>query len=162
MAAVTGHSFQVNSYDACAQCHPFPELLAQFTMTTIGTRIQDVKAALDQWALTKAPEELAGHPWTRGVLLGRGRLRDFLARAGVEPIGTEGEPFDPTVHEALFYEERPGLADRRVATVIRPGYRMGGRVLRPAQVGVVGPGGDEPSRTDDQTGGEDRVVGNGA
>lgn len=58
VAAVTGHSFQVNSYDACAQCHPFPELLAQFTMTTIGTRIQDVKAALDQWALTKAPAAL--------------------------------------------------------------------------------------------------------
>jgi len=56
--AVTGHSFEVESFDACVQCHPFPELLTQFTMGSIGARIQDVKNTLDLWATTKAPEPL--------------------------------------------------------------------------------------------------------
>ena len=56
--AVTGHSYQVESFGACVQCHPFPELLTQFTMSAIGTRIQNVKNALDLWATTKAPEPL--------------------------------------------------------------------------------------------------------
>jgi hypothetical protein len=56
--AITGHSFRVEVYDACLQCHPFPELLAQFTMGSVATRIQQVKASLDQWATTKAPAAL--------------------------------------------------------------------------------------------------------
>jgi len=56
--AVTGHSFQVETFDACLQCHPFPELLTQFTMSAIGSRIQGVKNTLDLWATTKAPEAL--------------------------------------------------------------------------------------------------------
>jgi len=90
-------------------------------------------------ALTQVPDELADNPWTRGIVLSQGRLLDFLERSGVETIGVEGEPFDPSSHEALFYEERDGIDDRQVMTVVQPGYRLGGRVLRPAQVGVVGP-----------------------
>ena len=95
-------------------------------------------------AMAEVPEGFAEHPWPRGVLLGRRRLLDFLSKIGVEPIGTADEPFDPTRHLALFYEERPGIGEPRVANVIRLGYRMGSRMLRPAQVGVVGPA-DEPT-----------------
>jgi molecular chaperone GrpE len=64
---------------------------------------------------------------------------------GVEAVGAADEPFDPTRHLALFYEERPGLSDSRVANVIRPGYRLGTRMLRPAQVWVVGPAAEDES-----------------
>jgi molecular chaperone GrpE len=90
-------------------------------------------------ALARVPPELAEHPWTRGLLLSRRRLGDFLAGIGLEPFGAEGELFDPARHEAVFYEQRPEYAVRRVETVVRPGYRLGGRIVRPAQVGVVGP-----------------------
>jgi molecular chaperone GrpE len=110
-------------------------------------------------ALTQVPEAMAEQPWPKGVLLSRRRLLDFLARAGVETTGAEGEPFDPTNHEALFYEERPGAGPPRVANVVRPGYRLGGRVLRPAQVGVVGSPDDEAGGITAEPPGNDRVAG---
>lgn len=93
-------------------------------------------------ALAQIPEDLETHPWARGVALSRRRLTEALGELGVERIGVEGEPFDPARHEALYYDARPDAADRRVAAVIRAGYRLGDRLVRPAQVGVVGPAED--------------------
>jgi hypothetical protein len=56
--AVTGHSFAVETFDACLQCHPYPEMLVDFTMEAVSDQVQQVKQALDSWALTKAPEAL--------------------------------------------------------------------------------------------------------
>lgn len=56
--AITGHNFKVESYESCVTCHPFPELLTQFTIMAVSTQIDQVKAALDIWATTKAPEAL--------------------------------------------------------------------------------------------------------
>ncbi|HEY1490166.1 MAG TPA: cytochrome c family protein, partial [Verrucomicrobiae bacterium] len=56
--AVTGHSFEVTSYATCAQCHPYPELLATFTTSVVGSQIQEIKNDLDFWATTKAPAAL--------------------------------------------------------------------------------------------------------
>ena len=101
-------------------------------------------------AFAQVPDDLRNHPWARGIALGQSRLHDFLAKSGVESFGAPGEPFDPMNHEALFFEERPDIDDRRVISVIQPGYRMGGRVLRPAQVGVAGPPGGSDGATDDR------------
>lgn len=57
--AVTGHSFQVTSYNVCLQCHPYPDLLAEFATTDISTQIQQLKGYLDLWATTKAPAALS-------------------------------------------------------------------------------------------------------
>lgn len=56
--AVTGHSFRVESFNACIQCHPSPELLADFTMSAVAIQIQQIKSELDFWATTKAPVAL--------------------------------------------------------------------------------------------------------
>lgn len=96
-------------------------------------------------AVTQVPPDLAQHPWTQGLLLSHRRLLEFIARSGLEPFGAVGELFDPALHEAVFYEQRPEYVVRRVETVIRPGYRMGGRIVRPALVGVVGPVEEEPT-----------------
>lgn len=53
--AMTGHNFKVESFVSCTQCHPLPELLTQFTMTSIDLQIQQLKGYLDFWAATKAP-----------------------------------------------------------------------------------------------------------
>jgi molecular chaperone GrpE len=62
-----------------------------------------------------------------------------LRQLGVERIGSEGERFDPAVHEAVIYQEDQSASEQRIRSVLRPGYRLGPQLLRPAQVVVAGP-----------------------
>ena len=61
------------------------------------------------------------------------QLMDVLNAEGLELIAAEGEPFDPSVHEAV---SGGGAGDLRVASEMRRGYTLRGRVLRPALVAV--------------------------
>jgi molecular chaperone GrpE len=90
-------------------------------------------------AFADVPPSLEDDPWARGIALLRSRLEGTLAGLGLEPVGTVGEPFDPTRHEAVHHEPDPAADGQVVAVVIRPGYRLGGRLLRPAEVVVRGP-----------------------
>jgi molecular chaperone GrpE len=90
-------------------------------------------------ALDHTPRELAQHPWATGIALAREHFLEALRQVGVERIGNEGERFDPSVHEAVMYREQPGATDQLVESVMRPGYRFGQHLLRPAQVVVLGP-----------------------
>jgi molecular chaperone GrpE len=65
------------------------------------------------------------------------KLISGLQRAGLESFGTEGEPFDPSVHEAVQHNTSPDVAGPTVTVVMRRGYRFGDRVLRAALVGVT-------------------------
>lgn len=60
-------------------------------------------------------------------------------KQGLEAFGLEGEPFDPSVHEAVQHEESAvtGPTVTVVSTVLRRGYRIADRILRPAMVAVV-------------------------
>ena len=66
------------------------------------------------------------------------KLEAVLGRQGLERYGEEGEEFDPAVHEALM-QSTGDVAVTTVTTVLQPGYRVGGRVLRPARVAVTSP-----------------------
>ncbi|MDR1441727.1 MAG: nucleotide exchange factor GrpE [Bifidobacteriaceae bacterium] len=65
------------------------------------------------------------------------KLEAILAKFGMERYGAEGEPFDPTIHEALLHQTDPNATAPTISVVLQPGYRMGERVLRAARVGVV-------------------------
>ena len=65
-------------------------------------------------------------------------LEAVVVRLGLSPFGAVGEPFDPTRHEALMREEREGVTEPTVVTILQVGYEMGGRVVRPARVSVAG------------------------
>ena len=71
----------------------------------------------------------------KGVELVYAELLGVLERAGLERIATDGSPFDPNVHEAVLSEEGDG--DPVVAETMRGGYRLKGKVLRPAMVKVA-------------------------
>jgi molecular chaperone GrpE len=58
-----------------------------------------------------------------------------LERAGLEPIAAHGEPFDPNEHEAVLQDDGDG--EPHVGDVLRAGWKLKGRVLRPAMVKVV-------------------------
>jgi molecular chaperone GrpE len=90
-------------------------------------------------AFAEVPPDLEDDPWARGIAMLRSRLEATLAGLGLEPVGTVGEPFDPARHEAVYHEPDPTATGQDVALVIRPGYRVGERLLRPAEVVVKGP-----------------------
>ena len=65
------------------------------------------------------------------------QLDEFLVSQGVEEISAEEELFDPSVHEAVSQEECVDLEEGMTLRVIRRGYRMSDRLLRPANVVVA-------------------------
>ena len=70
-----------------------------------------------------------------GVELVYAKLLDTLRAEGLERMDAQGKPFDPETHEALM-QTGEGEGDPVVADVLRPGYTLKGRVLRPAGVRV--------------------------
>lgn len=72
---------------------------------------------------------------TKGVALAVGQLRDAVERAGLARIDASGAPFDPEEHEAVMHDDGEGEAV--VELVLRTGYRLKTRVLRPAMVKVT-------------------------
>jgi molecular chaperone GrpE len=73
-----------------------------------------------------------------GLSLVRKNFLDGFAKLGLEEIGAEGRPFDPSVHEALTTMPVTDEAlDDTIVQVFAQGYRVGTRVIRPARV-VVG------------------------
>jgi molecular chaperone GrpE len=80
----------------------------------------------------------AEHPdAARGLHAVREQMETVLARDGVEPIGAPGEEFDPELHEALLVVPTADRPPGTIVDVARSGYRVGDRVLRPAQVAVA-------------------------
>ena len=74
----------------------------------------------------------------RGVEIVFGELADLLHKEGLQKIEALGKSFDPTLHEAVL-EVGDGPADGEpiVAEVVRNGYTLKGKVVRPAMVKVV-------------------------
>jgi molecular chaperone GrpE len=71
-----------------------------------------------------------------------------LQAQGLEPFGAIGEGFDPEVHEAVQHATSPDVDKPTVTAVLRRGYRLGERVLRPALVGVTDASGEAEVLTD--------------
>lgn len=76
-------------------------------------------------------------PFVDGVALARDRFVNTLARHGIERLRLDGSPFDPNVAEAVAVEpvDDPA-ADGTVVRTVRPGYRLGERIVRAARVSV--------------------------
>ncbi len=72
-----------------------------------------------------------------GVELIYKQLQDALAKLGVRPVPTVGEPFDPHYHEAIEMVETTDAADHEVLEELQRGYKLKDRLLRPAMVKVA-------------------------
>ncbi len=111
--------------------------------------------ALDEFgmALGQAPQGEAPEPWLEGFRLISRKLQTLLESEGVTRIEAQGREFDPSEHEALAQMESSDSPDGTVMSVIREGYRIQGRVLRPAQVIVAtNAGAIHQSGTEDKEG----------
>ena len=75
--------------------------------------------------------------WAKGVSLIQRKLQNILDAEGVERIKAEGITFDPNQHEAVTHEDSDEHQPQQVIAVVRQGYRIGDRVIRPALVRVA-------------------------
>jgi molecular chaperone GrpE len=89
-----------------------------------------------QRALLAAPARGAAG-WVATVREIEVKLREVLESEGVQKIEALGAFFNPWEHEALTHQSSPELDDQRILAIVREGYRIGDRVLRPAQVVVA-------------------------
>ena len=103
-------------------------------------------------ALAHVPESAVAPGWLDGLKLVQRNLSNLLDSEGVTAIEAQGQPFEPWEHEAVLYEETPDSAEGTVVRVIREGYRLRDRVLRPAQVAVAKAPEREPETDSKQEG----------
>lgn len=78
--------------------------------------------------------EAAPRSMREGLGLLQIRVRNLQRSFGLEPIPAVGRAFDDRCHQAYGVCHLPGLADGEVAEEVLPGYRLGGKVVRPTLV----------------------------
>lgn len=110
---------------------------ADFRDFAVADAARSLLPVLDSFSLalknsTARPEDLR-----KGVELIHKQLQDVLQKLNVERVPAQGEPFDPRVHEAIEMVETNDAPDHHVLEELQPGYRIKGRLLRPAMVKVA-------------------------
>ncbi|MYR62688.1 nucleotide exchange factor GrpE [Streptomyces sp. SID625] len=87
-------------------------------------------------------------------------LETVAAKMGLQQFGKEGEPFDPTIHEALMHSYAPDVTETTCVAILQPGYRFGERTIRPARVAVAEPQpGAQTVKAADESGSTDKTDG---
>jgi molecular chaperone GrpE len=107
-----------------------------------GRVLEDLLPALDNLALGLAAARQPGadlKTLTGGVELVLGQLKSSLSQHGLKEINpAPGEDFDPHQHESISHQPSAEIAPEHVLLVVRTGYSLNGRLLRPASVVLSG------------------------
>lgn len=103
----------------------------------IGSVLTELLALLDDVDRAEQHGELMG-----GFKAVADQLNTITARIGLEKYGTEGEAFDPQIHEALMHDTSADVAVATASKILQPGYKYKERILRPARVSVTDPIGE--------------------
>jgi molecular chaperone GrpE len=88
-------------------------------------------------ALQDRPAREEDEAWIAGLEMIHQKLKAILDAEGIEVIPAEGKKFDPNFHEAISHEESEDHEDGQIIEVIKQGYKLGDRVIRPAVVRVA-------------------------
>ncbi len=100
----------------------------------VGAVLTQLLALLDDIDRAELHGELTG-----GFKAVSDQLNSIVSRLGLEKYGTEGEAFDPQIHEALMHEESAEVEVVTASKILQPGYKYKERILRPARVAVTDP-----------------------
>ena len=100
----------------------------------IGAVLTELLALLDAVDLAEQHGEVTG-----GFKAVADQLNSITSRIGLEKYGSEGEAFDPQIHEALMHETSVDVAFATASKILQPGYKYKERILRPARVSVTDP-----------------------
>ncbi|MDW8325105.1 MAG: nucleotide exchange factor GrpE [Anaerolineales bacterium] len=106
----------------------------------IIARYLEVLDDLDR-ALKHQPSEADGAAalakWAQGIGAIHRKFQNILEAEGVSRIEADGQTFDPNLHEAVVHEESEAHTSGQIVEVLRHGYKIGDRVIRPALVKVA-------------------------
>jgi len=103
----------------------------------IGAVLTELLALLDDVDRAEQHDELTG-----GFKAVADQLNSITSRIGLEKYGTEGEAFDPQIHEALMHDTSAQVSVPTASKILQPGYKYKERILRPARVAVTDPAGE--------------------
>lgn len=92
---------------------------------------------LDNFNLALRAQSSEGAALRSGIELIRKQMEDALGRLGVQAVPSQGQQFDPRVHEAIEMVESSDHDDHEVIEELQRGYKMKDRLLRPAMVRVA-------------------------
>ena|SRR5258708_2583278 len=98
--------------------------------------MEDVIPILDNLSLglAAAKQQTDVKAIVDGVNLVLEQFKTTLARHGLKEVKPEGQRFDPNFHECISHQPSGDVAEEHVMQVVRPGYTLNGRLLRPASV----------------------------
>ena len=101
--------------------------------------LEELLPVLDNFEMgMQAAAQEEGSMLFMGMQMIHKQLDEFLSSQNVEEIPTEvGGDFDPKVHEALGQEASDEIEDGKIIRVVRKGYRIGERLLRPSNIIVA-------------------------
>ncbi|MGA5439707.1 nucleotide exchange factor GrpE [Streptomyces griseoincarnatus] len=102
--------------------------------SAVANLLTEVLPVLDDIGRAREHGELVG-----GFKSVAESLETTVAKLGLQQFGKEGEPFDPTIHEALMHSYAPDVTETTCVAILQPGYRIGERTIRPARVAVAEP-----------------------
>jgi molecular chaperone GrpE len=107
----------------------------KYSNETLIKQILPIVDSLEK-AISHSSNEKALHALREGVELTLKGLQNALSKAGLEEIKAEGQPFDPSFHEAVSQIEDHDVEPGRVVQEIQKGYTLNKRLIRPAMVVV--------------------------
>jgi molecular chaperone GrpE len=110
--------------------------LFKLANTTLITRLLPIFDDFER-AFQTLPSNLLSLTWIDGVVLIYRKLQAILEAEGLTLMETEGQSFDPLLHEAVTYEESAEHQEGQIIGEVQKGYQLGDRVLRPALVRVA-------------------------
>jgi molecular chaperone GrpE len=102
--------------------------------TAIGSVLTELLAILDDIDRAADHNELTG-----GFKAIADHMAAVTSRFGLEKFGTEGELFDPQIHDALMHDTSSDVQAPTASKILQPGYKYKERILRPARVAVTDP-----------------------
>jgi molecular chaperone GrpE len=110
---------------------------ADFRDFAVADAARTLLPVIDNFSLALKNASAKPEDLRKGVELIHKQLQDVLQKLNVERIPAQGQPFDPNVHEAIEVVESDQAPDHHVLEELQPGYRIKGRLLRPAMVRVA-------------------------
>ena len=111
---------------------------AEFREYAVADAVKNFLPILDNFDLAlRSQKEASDQALRSGIELIRKQMEDALTKLGVQAVPTQGQTFDPRVHEAIEMVESSDHADHEVIEELQRGYKLKDRLLRPAMVRVA-------------------------